>query len=250
MKVLLTLFVLLALVLCIGYAIAVGYRQPWTGFAGYVDGKGEMKAPKRLWDWLDLLVVPFILAIAVWFLDGSRKASERCVELDRQRQKTLDDYFKFMTEMLLNDPPLDGESSEAARSVVRIRTLSALRTLDGGRKAQLLQFLYESGLIGKDPVVRLTGADLAGADLDNAVLCRAELRGVDFRAASLRNARLEQADLRGSNFSNANLTAASLASSDLTQAVLTNAKLRRAELQGAITVEAVMPRVRWPFRSS
>jgi hypothetical protein len=231
---------LILIIVCLGFLVYEGYHQPWTGFAAYTNGKGELIPPRKLWDWLDLLIVPLFLALAAWFLDSSRKASEARVELDRQRHKILDDYLTCMTGMLLKEPRLDGSGS-AARDIARIRTLTAVRALDGGRKAQLLQFLFESRLINKNPAVQLTGADFSRADLDEAVLRGAELRGVYFGEASFKNANLDDADLRGSDFSKADLTGASLDRTDLTQANLTEAKVCDGALANAITDQALMP---------
>lgn len=163
-----------------------GYSVPWTGFGASIDAKGETSPAKTLWDWLDLLVVPVVLAAAAWILDNSRKASELRVEMDRQQQKTLDDYLESMMGLLV-EQKLDEQASGSARSIARMRTLAALRSLDGGRKAQLLQFLYEAGLINRGPLVQLNGADFTGAQLDEAVLRNVEMRGVHFEGASFQN---------------------------------------------------------------
>lgn len=222
------------------YLINIGYSVPWAGFGSSVNSKGEQIPAKTLWDWLDLLVVPLFLALGAWLLDNSRKNSEAKIEADRQRQKTLEDYLECMTAMLL-EQKLEGEHAEAGRAVARIRTLAALRLLDKGRKAQLLQFLYESGLIGRDPIVQLIGADLTSAELDEAVLCDAEVRGAHFRAASFRNATLDGADLRGSDFSGADFTGATMQGTDLTQAILRDAIVTDRALKSAKTDQAVLP---------
>ncbi|CAA9455971.1 MAG: Pentapeptide repeat family protein [uncultured Rubrobacteraceae bacterium] len=70
-------------------------------------------------------------------------------------------------------------------------TLSVLPRLDGERKACVLQFLYETDLITKDPsVVDLLGADLGEANLNGANLSGTDLRGVDLNGANLREADL------------------------------------------------------------
>ena len=230
LRILLLLCILVASVLLIRHV----YSLPWTGFGPSVDSKGNPVPAKTLWDWLDLLIVPMFLAFGVWFLDGSRKASEARVEADRQRQKTLEDYFQCMTALLLEGKLTEDDACWPARDIARTRTLAALRALDGGRKAQLLQFLYESGLVGANPIVQLNGANLNAAELDEAVLRKAELRGVYFQRASFRNATLADADLRGSDFSGADFTGANLEGANLIQARLKNVTLIRAQLDRAI----------------
>lgn len=213
--------------------ILFGYNFPWTGFSAYTAPDGNAVPAKTLWDWLDLLVVPVVLAIGAFLLDGSRKRSEREVEADRQKQQTLDEYFAYISDLLLNKHLSEGASSNHARELARTRTLTALRLLDGRRKAQLLQFLYEAGLIGKGPTIQLNGADLRRASLDEATLSGAELRGVYFCGASIRCATLVGTDLRGSDFTRASFYGANLTNSNLAQATLARADLRMATIDNA-----------------
>jgi threonine/homoserine/homoserine lactone efflux protein len=53
--VIVTLLTVVALVLIL-------YWVPWTGFGGYADSEGRWQREKTLWDWLDLLLGPFMLA--------------------------------------------------------------------------------------------------------------------------------------------------------------------------------------------
>jgi len=216
------------LITTLTFGIIAGYRVPWTGFQGYVDASGDKMPSKKLWDWLELLVVPIFLALAAWWLDGSRKRSEQAVETDRQREKVLEEYFGHITGLLMNGKLTAGNDS--ARSVARTRTLTALRGLDGARKARLLQFLYESGLVAKNPLINLNGADLTDAELEEAMLRDCELRGVYFQRASLQRAQLDAADLRGSDFSRANFTGATFGTADLTQAIFKGAVLKDCDL--------------------
>lgn len=225
------------------YLVVQGYSSPWTGFGDYRKPDDKFVPAKTLWDWLQLLIVPLFLAVGAWLLDGSRKRSERRVEADRQRQKTLEDYYACVTDLLLQGKLKGTGAKDEARSIARTRTLAALRLLDPGRKAQLLQFVYESGLIDAGSAINMNGADFTGALLDESTLVRAELRGVYFQRASLRNANFRHADLRGSDFSRAALTGARLQyaklvqarmkKADLTDADLTNADLAQVEFSGA-----------------
>jgi hypothetical protein len=232
-KILITLLVLSGL----GVLIAKGYGESWTGLGSYTDAKGDAVPAKKLWDWLDLLVVPFFLALAAWLLDGSRKRSDQLVETDRQHQEALEEYFSLMTDMLLKKE-LEGAGATTARSIARTRTLATLRQLDGGRKAQVVQFLYEADLLNKDPILQLNGADLRHADLDEGTLRHAEVRGVYLVRASLRYGHLEGADLRGSDFTDADLTGADLRDADLTQATFARARARKADFTGAKMAQA------------
>jgi hypothetical protein len=214
--------------------IQLGYAEAWTGFGPYLDADGKAHGGKTLWDWQELLIVPVVLALGAWFLDGSRKASDARIEADRQRQATLDAYFQSMTAMLLEGKLIGAAALPVARSVARTLTLVTLRALDGGRKAHLLQFLQESGLVGPTPVVQLNGADFNGAELDESTLVEAELRGVYFQRACFRGATLIRADLRGSDFTGADFTGADMEGANLTHANLTGATITKEQRDSAI----------------
>jgi len=84
----------------------------------------------------------------------------------------------------------------------------------------------------------LRGADLYGADLRHAVLCRAyldraDLRGARLDDADLRGAHLNHVDLRGAHLDGAILGAAHLREADLSDAYLDRVNLSRADLSGA-----------------
>lgn len=234
MKTLLKLVVVFLSISLLGYLLYKGYSQSWTGFQGYINNKGESIPPKKLWDWLQLLIVPTLIAVGVWWLNRSQKKSEQQLEADKQRQATLEDYFDCMTDLLLKESLRDPTKNEEARKIARTRTLVIFRILDGGRKGQALQFLYESGLIDKNPIVHLTGADLKEAKLNGATLMKAEIRGVKLHNAQMKGADLSEADLRGSVFSGADLTNANMTKANLTHSVFTKAKLIHADLSDAI----------------
>lgn len=226
--------------------IRYGYRLAWTGLPAYTSSSGQVVPAKTLWDWLDLLIVPLFLAIAAYLLDGSRKRSDQRVESDRQRQKVLEDYFACLTDLLLERKLATPVADNTVASIARTRTVAALRILDGRRKAQLLQFIYEAGLIGQPPIIQLNGADLSAADLTEATLRECELRGVHFQNAVFRNADLSHADLRGSDFSGADLTNAQLRNTNLAQANFQKANLSDADLSGAAVEDVDFPDVSGP----
>jgi uncharacterized protein YjbI with pentapeptide repeats len=224
-----------------------------TGFGGYHSAKGEWQREKTLWDWLDLLLVPLILAIGAtlftWVTNRrERKAEDRRVkeqreiEADRARETALQAYLDRMTEMIAEQLRAS-EPNDAERSIARARTLTMLRQLDGERKGLLLRFLYESGLIGgfaDQPifveypvVVGLSGADLTKAQLATAFLSEANLANVDLTEANLKGVNLRGADLRSADLSKANLSSAVLDGANLNGAILDDANLSFASLRGS-----------------
>jgi hypothetical protein len=165
-----------------------------TVVCGYLFGWKWTGLPKQtLWDWLDLLIVPFVLAVGGYLFtrSESRRAEQSAIEqrnLDRgtteQRTKedrwlaheraetdrqiadqrrqdeTLQAYLDYSGELLLNkDMPLrQSKARDEVRTLAQARTLTVLRRLDGERKGRVLQFLYEAGLITRYcAVVALAG---------------------------------------------------------------------------------------------
>jgi uncharacterized protein YjbI with pentapeptide repeats len=209
----------------------------------------EVRPAKTLWDWLQLLIVPAIL-IAVtlaWSATQTRndnKREDRRIAADRaaaeqaRQDATLQGYLDQMSDLMLREKLLTSTQLSAVRAVARTVTLAALRRLDGERKAEVVQFLYEADLLHTyeadapttSPVVRLQGADLSGADLRRANLPGADLSGVDLTGADLSFADLNASNLALSTLRHAQLSRAYLDTTDLTKADLTNADLSFAYL--------------------
>jgi uncharacterized protein YjbI with pentapeptide repeats len=208
----------------------------WTGFGSYAIRK-DKQAEKKLWDWLQLLLVPSLLAVGGWWLNKSQKESEQKIETDRQQQKALDEFYNCVTDLMLKGDLFDGPKNKESRKIARIRTLTVLGTLDAERKGQVIQFLYESGLINKSPIVVLNGADLRNAALEGARLVGIEIRGAHFNRASLRGANLRESDIRGSDFSDADLTFSEFSNANIRQAMFPNAKLYDAKGLDTVIME-------------
>jgi hypothetical protein len=133
-----------------------------------------------LWDWLKLLVVPAVIAGGgLWFnrqqrereLEIASEQRKREVEIAERRtqDEALQAYLDQMSDMLIPKPDqpslYEARQGDSLSSVARARTLTVLPRLDGDRKARVEQFLYESGLIGKNrPIVDMEGANLQGAN--------------------------------------------------------------------------------------
>lgn len=248
-------------------------------------GEGPKKASrwgfrgKTVWDWLQLLVVPLVLAVLGFLFAMQQEARQQALEQDAQLQAYLDQ----MSTLLIEEDLRTAEEGSEARTLARARTLTILEGLDPSRRTQVLRFLIEAQLVqrvdGKGPViglgqanlqgVQLVGASLQGAELQladftDAYLVGADLTGAVLTSATLRNTQLGRdadpqtgafltkadltlADLRGANLSgvylnNANLQMASLSDADLTRADLTDANVSQEQLEQASSLEgATMP---------
>jgi uncharacterized protein YjbI with pentapeptide repeats len=205
--------------------------------------------------WLDLLVVPLALVgIGLLFEMQQDLRQQAAVEhqqdLAEQRtqdealQAYLDEVGRLMLENNLRDPKV--------QTILRARTITVLGRLDsrGGSKdpsgkTAIMQFLVEASLVqrveGRDPIIRLRGADLSKAYLYDAA---DNLSGANLRNADLSDANLSDADLSGADLHRATLSDADLSDADLSDAHLTDASgitNEELEQQAASLEGATMP---------
>jgi hypothetical protein len=118
------------------------------------------------------------------------EALRQTAELEEQRanQAALLKFFELGGQLLRGPSEADYLSP-----ILRAQTLTLLEALEPGHKRILLQFLYESSLLGPEkPGFSLQGANLAGANLHEVNLERANLGW-----ANLLEANLKEADLSG-----------------------------------------------------
>lgn len=241
----------------------------WTGFNGVyskitttstthgVITAKEQSPTKTFWDWLQLLIIPFALAIIAVLFNRTERKNELRITSDNQQEAALQGYINEMSELLLEKNLRDSQLEDEVRKIARVRTLTVLRRLDAERKGSVLQFLQESGLIGKDKrIIKLTGADLSGANLYladlseanlSANLSRADLSGADLKGANLYLANLigailSGADLKGAILSGANLIGADLSEASLSRTMLIGAKVTSKQLDQALSLkDTIMP---------
>jgi hypothetical protein len=260
----------------IGFVLAAYVRRwEWAGFAGSRD---DDRAPKTLWDWLQLLIVPLVLALAAFALNAAqsdrdrrqeerRAARDRLSADDRAREDTLRTYLQQMSELITRH----GLSTEVgkgatpdARTLARTLTLIALRRLDGARKGLVVQFLFEADLINSTavwektprglqrnlllgsgpPKVSLHGADLRGAVMPSSGSLFADSGGTEGRYRT-RATVLDGADLRDADFHENFLLGVTLIAADLRGADFTG-----AELDGTSFDTACLSRARFVRASS
>ncbi|MGA1474850.1 MAG: pentapeptide repeat-containing protein [Prochlorothrix sp.] len=217
---------------------------------------------RSLWEWMELLIFPVLVGVgAVYFeakLGGEQERQaeedrklERSIATDRYQQQALNQYFDRVTKMLEDNDnsavlaedeggaTFTGKSDLALSGVevaiIRSRTLTTLRELDGRRKGLLVQFLMENALIrGENPFIPLDGADLQSANLAELNLSLENLAGADLRRANLRGAYLENALLNGADLRDADLRIADLTNANLTGAQLSSGLLGGAQMLGTI----------------
>ena len=206
----------------------------------------ERQIRKTFWYWLQLLIIPFVLAAGAIFFSFKQNndslnlnktqytqslniAATRYVEdkksaLDQQQATTLQKYIDNIQDLLLNHNLLKSTPTDDVAILARARTLTALQGLDPERKGLLVKFLYEANLIeyympempkSHDAIIYLNDADLRGAILSDAILIAIRFTEANLSGAILSGANLSGADLRGAILSGANLSGADLSGADL-----------------------------------
>ena len=217
------------------------FNWDWTGFNEHIGPRVPQYQPtKTLWDWLQLLLIPLVLAVAALLFNRATTRTEQTIALDKQREDLLQAYLDRMSELLL-EKKLATSPSEEASNVARVRTITLLFQLDARRIGYVFAFLREAGLMSAysdSSIVSLSQANLNKIDLSQANLSEANLSEANLGQANLRQANLRQANLYIANLSEANLSEADFRQADLNNTNLRQADLRQANLRQANLSEA------------
>jgi uncharacterized protein YjbI with pentapeptide repeats len=225
-------------------------RKPWT-LREYVG--------KTVWDWMQLLVIPLVLAIFGFAFTWTQDRRAQAIEDQRTQGAAVQAYLDKMGDLMLQRD-LGAKEESTARTLARARTLTVLEQLDADHKRTIVRFLWESGLVqavkGRsepNPApIAASVIDLKGADLNDTNLHAADLYGADL-GEGIEPGSLEQAykiiitlqtrrtrnlvvptpQLR-TNLSGADLSDGDLRYADLVYVDLHNANLGAANLWGAV----------------
>src|SRR5215218_9874451 len=215
-------------------------RKPWT-----VKEYGG----KPLWDWLQLLIVPLVIAgIGFWFtasqnnrqqqIENQRATAERALAKQGAQDEALQAYLDQMSSLMLDKNLLESERGDSVYTLAQARTATVMTRLDSGRNKTVVGFLQNAGLVGKSSNVESSvnlfrNIDLRGADLRGRNLIGAPLRGATLDHADLREAILVHADLRGAYLDDTKLSDALMSHADLSHAFMFGADLKGVHLNDA-----------------
>lgn len=252
------------------------------------------ESAKTLWDWLGLggtIAIPVMIYVfqageqrrAEKRADAEKEAAQKRADTEKEaaqkrarvekeiadsnlREEALQSHIDRMAEILIDkncrsellpdkNNSNDTNVNNAVRDVVRIRTITTLRRLEGDKERQghVLDFLRYAELLD----FILSGANLNHANLNKAFLRDANLSHAKLVAAELIGANLIRANLSAAKLFNAKLMNANLSSADLSNAILIDAdiqaaKLTDANLEGAdltyvknLTVEQIKVAKNW-----
>lgn len=254
------------IVLALAVTIILGYifNWEWVGVGPYIGPKisdnREFQRSKTVWDWLEILVIPIVLGLGIWWLNKQereneqdiaekqrkedrdiaekKQAEERNLAKDRQNHNILGTYFDRMTELLLTQRQFLSKEEYPARSIARTRTINVLHQFkeDVARRRQVLYFLNESRLCS--PLPAEAGAQGETDSNGYAIFREIDLNGIDFCGDKLQNidfayANLSGASLEGTKFDNVEMVGVSLTGGKLQRSHFTGCTLIEARLDGA-----------------
>ena len=157
---------------------------------------------RPLWDWLQLLIVPLVLAaIGFWFtasqdarqqrienqraqqaqnIEDKRAKAERALAKQRAQDEALQAYLAQMSNLMLDKNLLESEQGDAVYTLAQARTATVMTRLDSDGNKTVLGFLWNSGLVGEssnssagESVNLFRHIDLRGADLRGRNLAEA-----------------------------------------------------------------------------
>ncbi|MFN6274642.1 MAG: pentapeptide repeat-containing protein [Microcystis sp.] len=210
----------------------------WSGFQ-----------KKSFWDWLQLLIVPLMLAFGASYLNYASETRDKQIAEERKQQELLKDYFSKMQTLIVetkkskdSQPKIveTKKSVETTKSkdsqpnpdgapllpefipIAQALTLAVLDELDGKRKGKVISYLADSKLITaniKDqkskPVIDLRKANLKEIVLEDVSLDGLSITGADMTEAKLTEVILTNSNLVSSKFINATLDTVDFSGSKL-----------------------------------
>lgn len=181
------IFAAIILVIALIIVIILGYifNWDWTGLGPYTPPNSNYQRGKTLWDWMQLLIIPAVLAVAGYAFTlttsqnerrateqrskdeqkaaEQRSKTERYIALDNQLENRLQDYLDRMSELLLEKNLRKSMPDDEVRYIAQARTLSILAQVKDERTVSILQFLHNLNLINKNVnsnIISLEGAIL------------------------------------------------------------------------------------------
>jgi hypothetical protein len=200
-----------------------GYSQSTTTSTSHGTIITTEKPPgKTLWDVLQLLIVPILLVVGGSWLNQIQKTreentteqrakierevaekraktdravaekhaqTEHDIASDNQREAALQAYLDKMSELLLHEDLGKSSPPEDVATIAQARTATVLRTLDPIRRASLILFLSQSGIL-----VICVEKSVKGS-FDSLLNNENSLAGIDLHGTNLAGANLDRINL-------------------------------------------------------
>jgi hypothetical protein len=226
------------LLLLFGFGIFFPHLSPsWLGTGAYLKPDGEIvNAPKTLWDFASLLIIPAVLSFGAIFYNQAVKNTENTKANVQSQENILQDYIDRMSTLMIDKNLCESEEGAPVRSVARTQSRTTIYRLSGQGKGLVIRFLKEGGLINVDDAVILTaGLALQGVHLKSAIL-----NDCNFSHANCVNAKMENVQLQNALCFKTNFTGAVLNKADLRNAVVSRANFNEASCLEANFTNAVL----------
>jgi uncharacterized protein YjbI with pentapeptide repeats len=199
-------------------------RYEWSGFQN-----------KRGWDWLALLIVPVVLAVAVNFVQNDIAARQKDSDLSKAQEQALLEYFKNVKDIVQKDiKGKDAKESNKMRSLSEENkklmtsfTKAILSEINGDQKRQVIDFLYGQNLIRCDDIC---GKSIYEKNIENLI----DLSEANFEKANLSRMKLLNLYLPNVNLNEADFTKSNLDGATFKGSSLNKTKFQLASYSGAL----------------
>ncbi len=224
------LFWILLAILSVSFILIFFYPLAWTGF---ITNIGGIETRKTLWDWLELLIIPIVLAVGGYLFRKSEVRLTREQFIDDESEKAITNYIDYVEDFLPTSPK---KIDQTEVEILKARTQMLLRKLDSERKGLVIRFLYDLSLIKSDnPVIDFRFSELSQLRMANENLSRISLTGSrldrgNFEGSHLNDANLASCSMIATKFPFANLHKASFDYSIINRGDFYRAKLKNASL--------------------
>jgi uncharacterized protein YjbI with pentapeptide repeats len=259
---------------------------PWTGLRYSQDSKPELKGyektqiveealdpqvkkqtityeiqpGKTLWDWLQLLLVPVVLASVAFAFNAGQASINQQLQDQSKQEQVINDYLNQMSTILLQYKLHDSQPGTPIRALAQASTLAALDRLDSAHKNIIVLFLYRADILkyhyykhnetecgdpkvlkkqfpDENPIITLSQGHLEGVTISDLGLSCIDLHNMYLDGSNFSASVLDRADLGLSfatkaDFSNTSMNSANLYYLDLEDANLQGAKLQYANMNG------------------
>lgn len=143
-----------------------------------------------MWDWLQLLIIPVVLAIGGYFFNLATSRNEHKIASDNQREAALQAYIDKVSELLLHERLGESAPPHEVAIIARARTATVLRILDPVRRGSLIQFLSQSGILAICVENSIKGSFDSPLNNENSLLYGADLQGATLIGTNLERANL------------------------------------------------------------
>ncbi|CCI22031.1 membrane hypothetical protein [Microcystis aeruginosa PCC 9809] len=240
----------------------------WSGFQ-----------KKSFWDWLQLLIVPLMLALGAFYLNSAADFRDYQIAQERKQQEILTDYFSKMQDLIVETKKIKETSGYKEShpkdqevmllpefsSTAQALTLSVLEQLDGKRKGKVITYLAESQLItitvdnnkpSTQPEIKLDGANLDDIELGNngprnslnenemTIIDQIQIKNANMKRANLSGLRSRHSELRGSYLENASLKNVYFTGSTMTASRFINGQITDVDFTGVDLAKTIFDNVK------